>query len=204
VLREVLIAIVAATVPAQQSHALAPQSRMRRTDAQLCLARPEDEGAMNGQPSWVDVFNATSQEHSVFHAKLSGGDSTCVLLAPGHYTIVASSNVFNGPPSGSPRLPDSKECKSAPRITNLRAGEHLTLDIWPAFSKSNGGGYSNCGWDVLPHGTPQLGNCMVWPNLPSCRSGSASVNQGLTTQSSGRKPATRVRAADFGRWAAHQ
>jgi hypothetical protein len=194
VLHAVLIAIVAAIVPAQQSDVMGSQSHTRDTNAKLCLARPEDEGAMNGQPSWVEVFSATSQEHSVFHAKLSGGQSTCVLLAPGRYTIVSSSNVFNGPPSGSPRLPDSKECKSAPRITNLRASEHLTLDIWPAFSKSNGGGYSGCGWDVLPLGTPQPGNCMVWPNLPSCRSGSVSANQGLTIRSTGRSPAARVRA----------
>jgi hypothetical protein len=149
---------------------------------------------MNGQPSRVDVFGATKQEQPVFHAKLSGGESVCVHLAPGGYTIVASSDVFNGPPPRGPTLADSKECKSAPRYTDLRANERLTLDIWPVFSKSNGGGYSGCGWDVLPTGTPQPSNCMAWPGLPSCRSGSASPRQGPTTRSTGRSSATRVRA----------
>ena len=122
---------------------------------------------MNGHPSWVDVYNKLDEPYADYSIALSGGQAACVFLLPGRYTIIASSNRFD-----APLTPNKKECKSSPYKVNIKAKERITLDVWPALSQSNGGGYSDCGWDVLPRGTPQPGNCIVWPNQAGCGSGS--------------------------------
>ena len=115
--------------------------------SQICLERPENSGAMNSHPNWVYIYERGSSlpDRTVI---LSGGQSVCVFLFPGRYTVVASSNRFDGPASDAPNLPNRKECQSPPHAVDLRASERVTLNVWPGKAKT--GSYSECGWVVLP------------------------------------------------------
>lgn len=159
-----LVLIAASTVwlPAHQPTSKPFVSQVPGLTSQLCMERLEDNGAMNGHPSWVDVYNKLDEPNADYSIALSGGQAACVSLSPGRYTIIASSNRFD-----VPLTPNKKECKSSPYKVNIKPKERITLDVWPALSKSNGG-YSGCGWDLLPRGKPQPGNCMVWPNQAGC------------------------------------
>ena len=158
-----LIAAAAVWLPAQEPTSKPFASQVPYLTSQLCLERLEDSGLMNLQTSWIGVYNKLDQPAADYSIALYGGESACVLLIPGRYAIIASSNRLHSPTS-----PNKKECKSSPYKVHIKAKERITLDVWPAISKLNGGGYSDCGWDVLPRGTPQPGNCMVWPNLAGC------------------------------------
>lgn len=158
-----LIAASTVWLPAQESTSKPFASRVPGLSAQLCLERLEDSGAMNGHPSWVAVYNKLDGPVAEYSIALSGGQAACVFLSPGRYAVIATSNQFDSPIS-----PNKEECRSSPYEVIIKARERITLDVWPSLSQSNGGGYSNCGWDVLPRGKPQPGNCMVWPDQAGC------------------------------------
>lgn len=133
--------------------------------AQLCIERFEDSGAMNGQPNMIVVYDILNNSEPAYEITLVGGGSTaCVFLFPGNYNVVAISNRFNGPNGIFPSA--VSPCRSQAYKLKLDSGERMTLDVWPAVAKD--GGYSNCGWDLLPRGASQPGNCEQLHNPPEC------------------------------------
>ena len=134
--------------------------------SQLCVERLEDGGAMNGHPGVLKVYDDEAPSLPEQSFTLAGGQSACVTVLAGRYVIVVTSRRFDGPASDNPALPASGECHSLPYKLTLKAGERVVLEEWPAVSDD--GGYSDCGWDVLPRGTPQPGNCEQPHNPPEC------------------------------------
>lgn len=157
-----LVAAIVTFAPARQPVSTPFASQESGLTSQLCLDRTEDEGVMNTLPSTVSIFSSRDRSAPIYSVTLDGGGhAACVFVFPGRYIVVAASNAIHRVAPGT-----SPGCKAPPLAIKVGPKERLTFNIWPGISRT--GEYTGC-WDVLPRGTPQPGNCMVWPNQKSCR-----------------------------------
>jgi len=151
-LATLIVATALASLPAHESTST-PYTSLPGLTSQLCFERPEDEGSMNGHPSTVGVYTNFSGSIPDYSIALSGGQAVCIFVAPGALTVLVSSNRFIGPIGDAPSVSEKQECRSLPVHVSLKAKQRITLGVWPARSRANGGGYSACGWDISPRGT---------------------------------------------------
>lgn len=146
-LAAVLITTTLALLAPSESTARPFTTQIQGLTSQLCFERPEDSGAMNAHPSTVEVsYNAELGRIVTYRIALGGGQAACVFVSPGPYAVMATSNHFTGPIGDAPSTPNSRQCRSKLYKVNLKERERITLFVWPARSKANGGGYSSCGW----------------------------------------------------------
>ena len=126
----------------------------------ICVEREENGGSMNVVPSRVRVNYPGATNAARYEILLnSGGEGGCVLVSPGKYEVqVFAMEAYLGKPG-------PERCTSKPFLVVVKAGGTAELNIWPRNGK---GGYDPCGWEVLPHGTPQPHNCMQAHRPPEC------------------------------------
>lgn len=108
----------------------------RNNRARVCFDRPEDSGAMNGQPSWIRIED--------YEVAVSGGQAVCLYFLPGSYEVMVTSTIFLDPHSRN-----TKACKSNTVTVELTDNEDQAFSIEPATSKN---GDWKCGWLVHPIG----------------------------------------------------
>src|SRR5690349_1992411 len=83
----------------------------RNDRAQVCFVRPEDSGAMNGQPSWIRMED--------YEVAVSGGQAVCLYFVPGNYELSVTSTIFFETPSRN-----TKACKSKTLTLELVENEY--------------------------------------------------------------------------------
>jgi hypothetical protein len=112
------------------SLSIAAQS-WRDNRARLCFDRGEDNGAINGLPSWIHI-----EEYEV---PLIGGQAACLYLRPGTHELTVTSTIPYEPHSRN-----TKACKSKTLELELAPDEDRAFSIEPA---TNRNGYA-CGWRI--------------------------------------------------------
>jgi hypothetical protein len=109
----------------------------RNNRARVCFDRPEDSGAMNGQPSWIRMDD--------YEVAISGGEAACLFFLPGSYELTVTSTVFLETHSKN-----TKACKSKTLTLQLAEDEDRAFSIEPATSRN---GEWKCGWLIYPIGS---------------------------------------------------
>lgn len=148
-----IVAVAVASLAARQSIST-PYASLPGLASKLCFEHPEDEGSMTGHPSTVGVFTNFKGSIPAYCMALSSGQAVCISVAPGAFTVLVSSNRFFDPIGDAPSVSRKQECRSLPLHSSLKTKKRITLDVWPTRSRSSGGGYSDCGWDISPRGKP--------------------------------------------------
>lgn len=108
----------------------------RDNRVRLCFDRGEDNGAINGLPSWIRIED--------YEVPVSGGQAACLYLQPGSYELTVTSTI-----PYEPRSRNTKACKSKTLKLELVPDEDRAFSIEPATSSD--GSYA-CGWRIHPTG----------------------------------------------------
>ncbi len=113
---------------------------------------------MNTHPSRV-TLSLEQPPNPISEAVLMGGQAFCFFVMPDSYSVRVSSKQACFPQPDEP-----ENCFSDPYPVTVSAKEVSRLNIWPKATRE---GY-NCGWDILPRGVSQPGNCLQPSPPPEC------------------------------------
>src|SRR5262245_51522549 len=116
----------------------------------ICVERIENHGCMNTHPSRITVSLA-HPSNPLYEAILTGGEAICFFLAPDVYSVSVSAKK-----ACYPDPTDPEDCLSIPYSVDLTRAHLVQLNVWP---KADEQSYM-CGWELLPRGVPQPGNCL--------------------------------------------
>lgn len=89
------------------------------SSAQICVSREENNGVLNIRP--VEI--TANDKHILW---ISGGESKCVEVAPGQYSIIAKSPDPYDPYDKNPATWKSKEL-----LLSVQAGSRLEINVFP-------------------------------------------------------------------------
>jgi len=118
------------------SLSIAAQS-WRDNRARLCFDRGEDNGAINGLPSWIRIED--------YEVPVSGGQAACLYLQPGSYELTVTSTI-----PYEPRSRNTKACTSKALKLELAPNEDRAFSIEPARSRDDSW---TCGWRIHATGS---------------------------------------------------
>lgn len=124
----------------------------------LCIERIENHGCVNAHPSRVTI-SLVQWPGPLYEAVLTGGQAICFFVQPERYSITVSSRE-----ACYPEPTEREKCFSAPYPATVSEHEVLSLNIWPAADRES----YTCGWEVLPRGVSQAGNCLQPHPPPEC------------------------------------
>ena len=106
--------------------------------ARLCFVREENNGAINGLPSWIHI------DDDEYRAAVIGNGAVCFYVRGGTHELHISSTV-----PYEPRSRNTEACKSRTLKLELKADDDRTFMIEPSVTSA---GYG-CGWRLIPaHG----------------------------------------------------
>jgi hypothetical protein len=130
----------------------------------ICVERIENNGCLNVHPSRVRITSRAQDASPEQEVTIIGGQAVCISLAPATYDVRVSSQEPCYPQPNEP-----EKCTSAPYLVRVKANAAVALNVWPT-GPATGSGH-DCGWEILPQGVSQPGNCLQPHPPPECQRG---------------------------------